>query len=132
MTERIGLAEKMLGLPGVVVLDVEDEPGELIVTVESTKAKAHCPSCRRRAQAQDRVVVHLRDLHISGRACRLVFAKRRWRCRTNGCVRKTWTERLPGVAPRQVLTLRAGAEVTRQVGRCPRSGLPQMMGTRHP
>ena len=24
MTERIGLAEKMLGLPGVVVLDVEE------------------------------------------------------------------------------------------------------------
>jgi len=121
MTERIGLAEKMLGVPGVVVLDVEDEPGELIVTVESTKAKAHCPSCRRRAQAQDRAVVHLRDLHISGRACRLVFAKRRWRCRTKGCVRKTWTERLPGVAPRQVLTLRAGAEVTRQVGQLCRS-----------
>jgi transposase len=121
MTERTGLAEKMLGLPGVVVLNVEDVPGELVVTVESTRAKATCPSCRRRAQAQDRVVVHLRDLHISGRACRLVFSKRRWRCRTKGCVRKTWTERLPGVAPRQVLTVRAGAEVTRQVGQLCRS-----------
>jgi transposase len=121
MTERIGLAEKMLGLPGVVVLDVEDMPGELVVTVESTRAKATCPSYRRRAQAQDRVVVHLRDLHISGRACRLVFHKRRWRCRTKGCVRKTWTEKLPGVAPRQVLTVRAGSEVTRQVGQLCRS-----------
>jgi transposase len=121
MTERIGLAEKMLGLPGVVVLDVEDVPGELVVTVESTRVTATCPSCRRRAQAQDRVVVHLRDLHISGRSCRLVFKKRRWRCRTTGCVRKTWTEKLPGVAPRQVLTVRAGAEVTRQVGQLCRS-----------
>jgi len=60
MTDGIGLAEKMLGLPGVAVLDVEDVPGELIVTVESTRAKATCPSCRRRAQAQDRVEVHLR------------------------------------------------------------------------
>jgi transposase len=58
MTERIGLAEKMLGLPGVVVLDVEDVPGEVVVTVESARATATCPSCRRRAQAQDRVVVH--------------------------------------------------------------------------
>ena len=121
MTERIGLAEKMLGLPGVVVLDVEEVPGELVVTVESTRVKATCPSCRRRAQAQDRVVVHLRDLHISGRACRLVFKKRRWRCRTTGCVRKTWTEKLPGVASRQILTVRAGAEVTRQVGQLCRS-----------
>jgi transposase len=116
MTERIGLAEKMLGLPGVVVLDVEDVPGELVVTVESTRTSASCPSCRRRAQAHDRLEIHLRDLHISGRACRLVVKKRRWRCRTAGCVAKTWTERLPGVAPRQVLTVRAGAEVTRQVG----------------
>jgi transposase len=121
MTDGIGLAEKMLGLPGVAVLDVEDVPGELIVTVESTRAKATCPSCRRRAQAQDRVEVHLRDLHISGRPCRLVVKKRRWRCRTTGCVRKTWTEKLPGVAPRQVLTDRAGVEVTRQVGQLCRS-----------
>lgn len=121
MTDGIGLAEKMLGLPGVAVLDVEDVPGELIVTVESTRAKATCPSCRRRAQAQDRVEVHLRDLHISGRPCRLVVKKRRWRCRTTGCVRKTWTEKLAGVAPRQVLTVRAGVEVTRQVGQLCRS-----------
>ncbi len=121
MTDGIGLAEKMLGLAGVMVLDVEDVPGELVVTVESTKAKATCPSCRRRAQAQDRDVVHLRDLHISGRACRLVLRKRRWRCRTKGCVRKTWTEKIDGIATRQVLTVRAGAEVTRQVGQLCRS-----------
>jgi len=33
-----------------------------------------------------------------------------------GCVRKTWTERVEGVVARQVLTLRAGREVCRQVG----------------
>ena len=31
-------------------------------------------------------------------------------------MRKTWTEKIAGVAPRQVLTVRAGAEVCRQVG----------------
>jgi transposase len=36
-------------------------------------------------------------------------------------VKKTWTEKIPGVAPRQVLTVRAGAEVTRQVGQLCRS-----------
>jgi transposase len=114
--DGIGLAEKMLGLPGLRVLEVEEGVGEVVVRVESTGTKASCPSCRRRAQAQDRVEVHLRDAHCFGRPARLVLSKRRWRCRRSGCVRKTWTERIGGIAPRQVLTLRAGAEVCRQVG----------------
>ena len=114
MVDGIGLAEKMLGLSGLVVLEVDEVPGEVVVRVESTRRKAFCPSCRRRAQAQDRVEVHLRDLHCFGRPCRLVINKRRWRCRTTGSVRKTWTEKIAGLAPRQVLTLRAGAEVRRQ------------------
>ena len=121
MNDGIGLAEKMLGLPGLVVLDVEDVPGEVVVTVESAAPKATCSSCRRRAQAHDRVEVHLRDLHCFGRPCRLVVRKRRWRCKTPGCVRRTWTEKIAGITPRQVLTLRAGAEVTRQVGQLCRS-----------
>ncbi|MGH9092687.1 MAG: ISL3 family transposase [Acidimicrobiales bacterium] len=104
-----------------MVLDVEEGIGELIVRVESTKSKAACPSCRRQAQAQDRVEVHLRDLHCFGRPCRLVIRKRRWRCRTSRCIKKTWTETLTGIAPRHVLTRRAGAEVTRQVGQLCRS-----------
>lgn len=121
MTDGIGLAERMLGLTGLAVVDVEDVPGEVVVSVESTKAKAACPSCRRRAEAHDRVEVHLRDLHCFGRPTRLVLRKRRWRCRTEGCIKKTWTERIPGIASRQVLTLRAGTEVTRQVGQLCRS-----------
>jgi transposase len=119
--DGIGLAEKMLGLPGLVVLDVDEHPGELVVRVESTRTKAYCGSCRRRAEPHDRVEVHLRDLHCFGRATRLVVRKRRWRCRTKNCAKKTWTETLAGVAPRQVLTRRAGAEVTRQVGQLCRS-----------
>lgn len=50
MDDGIGLAEKMLGLPGVVVLELEEHPGELVVRVESTKVRANCSSCRRRAE----------------------------------------------------------------------------------
>ncbi|MGC8511358.1 MAG: transposase family protein, partial [Acidimicrobiales bacterium] len=121
MNDGIGLAEKMLGLPGLTVLEVEDVPGELVIKVEATRTKATCPSCRRRAYAHDRVEVHLRDLHCFGCPTRLVIRKRRWRCRTTGCITKTWTEKLAGIAPRQVLTSRAGAEVTRQVGQLCRS-----------
>ena len=121
MDDGIGLAEKMLGLPGLVVLEVDDAPGERIVTVESAQTTATCGSCRRRAEAQDRVEIHLRDLHCFGRPTRLVVRKRRWRCRTKRCRMKTWTERIEGIAARQVLTVRAGVEVTRQVGELVRS-----------
>jgi hypothetical protein len=47
VNDGIGLAEKMLGLPGLRVLDVEEGVGEVIVRVESTRDKAFCPSCRR-------------------------------------------------------------------------------------
>jgi transposase len=114
--DGIGLAEKMLGLDGLRVLEVDERPGEVVVRVESTRSKAVCPSCRRGAEAQDRVEVHLRDAHCFGRPARLVLSKRRWRCRRVGCARKTWTERIAGVASRQVLTVRAGMEVCRQVG----------------
>jgi transposase len=121
MEDGIGLAEKMLALPGLRVLEVEEGVGEVVVRVESTRTKAVCPSCRRRAEAQDRVEVHLRDAHCFGRPARLVLVKRRWRCRRPSCVRKTWTERVAGIASRQVLTVRAGMEVCRQVGQLCRS-----------
>jgi transposase len=121
MTDGSGLAERMLGLAGVVVLDVEDRPGEVVVTVETTRPKAYCPSCRKRARPHDRTAVQLRDLHLCGRPLRLVVMKRRWRCTTKGCVTKTWTEKVHGIVARQVLTERAGQEVTRQVGQLCRS-----------
>ena len=121
MDDSSGQAERTLGLPGLVVFDVEELPGEVVVTVESTRQKAVCPSCRRRAEAHDRVAVQLRDVHFFGRPCRLVIRKRQWRCTRAGCRKKTWTERITGVISRQVLTLRAGAEVTRQVGQLCRS-----------
>ena len=53
MEDGTGHAEKMLGLDGVRVLDVEDRPGELVVTAETTKRVAYCASCRRRAKPHD-------------------------------------------------------------------------------
>lgn len=76
---------------------------------------------RKRAKPHDRTEIHLRDLRCFGRPVRLVLRKRRWRCATKSCVRKTWTEKIGGVMPRQLLTHRAGAEVTRQVGQLCRS-----------
>ena len=73
MKDGTGHAEVMLGLDGVRVLDVEERPGELVVTVETTHTRAYCPSCRKRAKPHDRTEVQLRDVHCFGRPVRLVL-----------------------------------------------------------
>ena len=123
MDDGIGLAEALLGLDGFRVLDVDESPAELVVTVETTADFVGCPSCGVRAEAQDRLRVDLRDLPCFGRPARLVWLKRRWRCVEADCPARTWTERHPRLfAPRAVLTLRAGTEATRQVGELAHAG----------
>ncbi len=116
MDDATGLAEALLGLNGFRVLAVEETPSEVVVMVETTADFVGCPTCGVRAEAKDRVRVDIRDLPCFGRPARLVWLKRRWRCIDPGYAAKTWTEGTEHVAPRAVLTLRAGAEATRQVG----------------
>ncbi len=116
MDDATGLAEALLGLDGFAVLAVEETSSEVIVTVETTADFVGCPTCGVRAEAKDRLRVDIRDLPCFGRPARLVWMKRRWRCTDPDCAAKTWTEGTEHVAPRAVLTLRAGAEATRQVG----------------
>ena len=116
MDDAIGHAEAMLGLDGFLVLDVDRKPAEMTITVETTADVVGCPTCGVHAEAQDRLRVDIRDLPCFGATVRLVWLKRRWRCVETDCPARTWTEGSSHVAPRAVLTLRAGAEATRQVG----------------
>ena len=75
-----------------------------------------------RAEAQDRMPVDVRDLACFGRPARLVWIKRRWRCREPLCRRRTWTEHSDHVDAQAVLTRRAGVEACRQVGENARPG----------
>jgi len=113
-----GLVEALLGLPGFRVLEVlESATGELTVKVETMVEVAGCPRCGARAEAQGRMEVTYRDLECFGRPVRLVWVKRRWRCRDRDCDAKTWTETDLAMASRVLLTRRAAVEVTVQVGR---------------
>jgi transposase len=113
-----GLAEALLGLPGFRVLEVvESATGELSVTVETVVEVAGCPGCGVRAESQDRMEVTYRDLECFGRPVRLVWVKRRWRCRDADCEARTWTETNAAMASRVLLTRRAAVDVTVQVGR---------------
>lgn len=111
-----GLAEAMLGLDGFRVLAVTETATELVVEVETTGELVGCAECGCRAEAQDRRPVQVRDLACFGRPARLVWNKRRWRCRDRDCDARTWTEVCDHVSARSVLTRRAGAEACRQVG----------------
>lgn len=118
MCDGNGLAERLLGLEGFRVLDVdESETGELIVTVETNADRVGCSGCGVRAEAQDRMPVTFRDVECFGRPVRLVWVKRRWRCVDPDCDARTWTETDAAMASRVLLTTRAAVEVTVQVGR---------------
>jgi hypothetical protein len=116
VSDGTGLAEALLGLPGFRVLEVTESPTELVVRVETMATVTGCAGWGVRAECHDRVDVAVRDLPCFGRPARLVWCKRRWRCREPLCDRKTWTETSEHVDARVVLTRRAGAEACRQVG----------------
>jgi len=116
VSDGTGLAEALLGLPGFRVLEVFETAEELVVRVETTATVTGCEGCGVRAEAQDRVEVAVRDLACFGRPARLVWRKRRWRCREPLCERRTWTETSEHLDAQVVLTRRAGAEACRQVG----------------
>ena len=117
MSDGIGLAEALLGLPGFRVLDVAETADEVVVTVETTASAGGCGRCGARAEAQDRMPVDVRDLPCFGRPARLVWSKRRWRCPDVGLRRQgRGPRRSEHLDAQVVLTRRAGAEACRQVG----------------
>lgn len=130
MSDGTGLAEALLGLDGFRVLEVVEDPAEVVITVETTAVVVGCAGCGTRAESQDRVRVAVRDLACFGRPARLVWVKRRWRCRDGDCDARTWTETSPGLDAQVVLTRRAGVEACRQVGELARpvSGVAEELG----
>ena len=116
MDDATGLAEALLGLDGFRVLEVSETPHQVVIMVETIADVVGCPRCGVRALAKEGRRVDIRDLPCFGRPARLVWMKRRWQCLDLHCEEKTWTEGSPHVPARAVLTLRAGAEATRQVG----------------
>jgi transposase len=116
VAERNRLADLLVGLDGMTVLEAVEADGELSVTVESTAISAWCRGCGERAQAQDRCDREVRDLACFGRPVRLVVRQRRWRCRREWCSVRTWTEPLDMFCATAAMSRRAGIEACRQVG----------------
>jgi transposase len=104
MSDGTGLVEVLLGLDGFRVLEVTEGSDELVITIETTSSVEGCASCGVRAESQDRMPIAIRDLACFGRPARLVWHKRRWRCREERCDAKTWTERSEHVDTQAVST----------------------------
>jgi transposase len=116
VSDATGVAEAMLGLPGFRVLEVTESAAELVIRIETDAQLVGCPRCGVVATAHDRMEVEYRDLAAFGRAARLVWAKRRFRCAEPRCAMRTWTETSPWFSTRCLLTRRAGLECCLQVG----------------
>ena len=89
-----------------------------------------CVGCGGRLWSDGERPVELVDLPAFGRAARLVWHKRRWRCCARGCEVRTVTEQDCEIAPpREKLTTRAGRWATRQAGRGrPLGGIADELG----
>ena len=111
----------MLGLPGFVVLGVEEIDGELEVVVETTAARVGCPRCGVIAVLHDRRETLVRDVDAFDRPVRLRWRKRVWRCREPLCTQVTWTERCAAIPSRAVLTERAARRACRRIGKAGQS-----------
>ena len=113
----------LIGLPDVVILDVDDVAGAPYgCTWSSPDLRQGCPTCAVVAHVKDRRRVELVDLSMAGRPMRLVWVKRRFRCPESSCPMGSWTEGEPRIASRRLMmTDRAGRWITEQVGRWARS-----------
>ena len=113
------VCELLVGLGDVEVLGVDDEAGApLRVHIRRRAPRPHCGGCGGLLWSHGVRQVELVDLRAFGRAARLVWHKRRWRCGQRSCGAGTVTEQDSDIAPaREKLTTRAGRWATRQAGR---------------
>ena len=100
------------GASGFEVLDVVDDVGELVISVQTTATLVGCAACGTRARPKDRRWVTVRDAPAAGRPVRVRWHKRIWSCPEGDCDRRTWTETAELAAPRRVLTERAARWAT--------------------
>lgn len=105
-------ATLLLGIEGLAVVGVIDADGVREVhAVTDDPAAAACPACGVISNAvKGHAVSSPRDLRYGPVPIRLVWHKRRWRCREALCDRSSFTESIPAIPARARLTNRLRAE----------------------
>ena len=108
-----GATSLLLGIEGLAVEQVtlEEDGGRVAHLLTADETAAACPSCGVVSTSlKGHAVTHPRDVPYGQAPVRLVWRKRRWRCRETGCPRATFTEALPAVPARARVTTRLGRE----------------------
>ena len=100
-------------LPADYALRVQDlaiASGIVAIVATGTASTAVCPECNVPSEhVHARSTRTVADLPWQGRRVVLRLAVRRFQCRNGACARRTFTERLPGVAPYAQTTIRLTA-----------------------
>ncbi len=108
-----GGASVLLGIDGLAVerVTLEEDGGRVAHLLTADEDAAACPSCGVvSTSVKGHAVTHPRDVPYGQAPVRLVWRKRRWRCRETGCSRATFTEALPAVPARARVTTRLRRE----------------------
>ena len=105
-------ATALLGIEGLAVVTVVEVDGvrEVHAVTDDPTASA-CPACGViSVSVKGHGVSCPRDLPYGPGPIRLVWHKRRWRCREPECARSSFTESIPAIPARSRLTCRLRAE----------------------
>jgi transposase len=95
----------LFDLPGFRVVEVRRVAGGREAVVERVAGEEGCPGCGTlTSRIHDRPVSVLRDVPFGEGPLRLVWRKRRYRCREAACPRRSFTEATDVVPPRSRLT----------------------------
>jgi transposase len=107
-------ASRLFDLGGLAVDGVASDAfgGRVVHLVTTDQTAAACPSCGVLSSSlKGRVCTRPRDIPYGTRGLRLIWHKRRWRCKERLCPRASFTESLPAVRARSRLTTRLRTEL---------------------
>jgi transposase len=107
-------ASRLLDLDGLAVQRVESDVfgGRVVHVRTADETASACPSCGvLSVSLKGLACTRPRDIPYGTTRLRLVWHKRRWRCKERLCARSSFTESLPAVRARSRLTTRLRAEL---------------------
>jgi transposase len=107
-------ASRLLDLGGLAVERIESDTfgGRVVRVVTVDEGASACPSCGvLSVSLKGLVCTRPRDIPYGTRVLRLIWHKRRWRCKERLCPRASFTESLPAVRRRSRLTTRLRTEL---------------------
>jgi len=107
-------ASRLLDLGGLAVDRVASDAfgGRVVHVVTADESASACPRCGVfSVSVKALVCTRPRDIPYGTRGLRLIWHKRRWRCKERLCPRASFTESLPAVRARSRLTTRLRTEL---------------------